>query len=80
MAVAKACGPVRGLALLDDLDHRFQLGRDPLIRHRERTVRAHLLQMTGDTIGAARLYREATSLTGNLIEQRYLLDTADLLG
>ncbi|WTL69360.1 sigma-70 family RNA polymerase sigma factor [Streptosporangium sp. NBC_01495] len=80
VAVAKAYGPVRGLALLDDLNRRFQLGQDPLIRQRERAVRAHLLQMTGDAAGAARLYREAASLTGNLVEQRYLLDQAGHLG
>nr|WP_083958722.1 DUF6596 domain-containing protein [Herbidospora mongoliensis] len=80
VAVAKAYGPVRGLALLDDLDRRFQLGRDPLVRRRERAVRAHLLLMTGDAAGAVRLYREAAELTGNLVERRYLLDQADRLG
>ena len=33
--------------------------QDPLTRQRERAVRAHLLQMTGDAAGAATLYREA---------------------
>ncbi|MFD0467078.1 RNA polymerase sigma factor [Nonomuraea thailandensis] len=80
VAVAKAYGPPRGLALLDDLNRRFRLDQDPLIRQRERAVRAHLLRMTGDAAGAARLYREAAALTGNLVEQRYLLDQADLLG
>ncbi|MGW2158047.1 RNA polymerase sigma factor [Nonomuraea sp. NPDC001699] len=79
VAVTKAYGPARGLALLDDLNHRFQLDRDPLVRRREHAVRAHLLSMTGDATGAARLYREAASLTGNQIEQRYLLDRADHL-
>jgi RNA polymerase sigma factor (sigma-70 family) len=80
VAVAKAYGPARGLALLDDLNRRFHLDQDPLIRQRERAVRAHLLQLTGDAAGAARLYREAASLTGNRIEQRYLLDRAHRLG
>ncbi|GAA3427948.1 RNA polymerase sigma factor [Streptosporangium sandarakinum] len=80
VAVAKAYGPARGLALLDDLNRRFQLDQDPLIRQRERAVRAHLLRMTGDAEDAARLYREAASLTGNQIERRYLLDQADRLG
>ncbi|GHE26137.1 RNA polymerase sigma24 factor [Streptosporangium violaceochromogenes] len=80
VAVAKAYGPARGLALLDDLNRRFRLDRDPLIRQRERAVRAHLVQMTGDAAGAARLYREAASLTGNQVERRYLLDRADRLG
>ncbi|MEV0757589.1 DUF6596 domain-containing protein [Streptosporangium sp. NPDC050280] len=80
VAVAKAYGPPRGLALLDDLNRRFRLDRDPLIRQRERAVRAHLLQMTGNVGDAARLYREAASLTGNQIERRYLLGRADRLG
>ncbi|MEU4426522.1 DUF6596 domain-containing protein [Actinoplanes sp. NPDC024001] len=80
VAVAKAYGPARGLALLDDLNHRHHLDRDPLTRQRERAVRAHLLQLTGDPTGAARLYREAAGLTGNHVERRYLLDRAGRLG
>ncbi|RSN15395.1 RNA polymerase subunit sigma-24 [Nonomuraea sp. WAC 01424] len=79
VAVTKAYGPARGLALLDDLNRRFQLDQDPLVRRREHAVRAHLLSMTGDAPGAARLYREAASLTGNRIEQQYLLKQADHL-
>ncbi|MFI9592802.1 RNA polymerase sigma factor [Nonomuraea sp. NPDC052265] len=80
VAVAKAYGPVRGLALLDDLNRRFRLDQDPLVRRRERAVRAHLLRMTGDAAGAAALYREAAALTANQIERRYLLDQAARLG
>nr|WP_047870388.1 sigma-70 family RNA polymerase sigma factor [Nocardiopsis sp. RV163] len=80
VAVAEAYGPARGLALLDDLDRRFALGRDPLTRQRERAVRAHLLERTGEGEGAAALYREAASLTGNRVERRFLLDRADRLG
>ncbi|MEV4551507.1 RNA polymerase sigma factor [Nonomuraea wenchangensis] len=80
VAVAQAYGPGRGLALLDDLNRRHRLDQEPLTRRRERAVRAHLLQMTGDTAGAARLYREAAALTGNQVEQRYLLDRAHRLG
>ncbi|MER7130593.1 RNA polymerase sigma factor [Streptosporangium saharense] len=80
VAVAKAYGPARALVLLDDLNHRFGLDRDPLVRQREHAVRAHLLRMTGDAANAARLYREAASLTGNQIERRYLLARADHLG
>ncbi|MCP2163427.1 RNA polymerase sigma factor [Goodfellowiella coeruleoviolacea] len=72
VAVAKAHGPVRGLALLDDLNRRHHLDREPLTRQRERAVRAHLLQLIGDTAAAARLYREAATLTDNQVEQRYL--------
>ncbi|MEV0630851.1 RNA polymerase sigma factor [Nonomuraea wenchangensis] len=80
VAVAQAYGPGRGLALLDDLNRRHRLDQEPLTRRRERAVRAHLLQMTGDTAGAARLYREAAALTGNQVEQRYLLGRAHRLG
>ncbi|TDB73202.1 RNA polymerase sigma factor [Micromonospora sp. KC721] len=79
VAVAKAYGPARGLALLDDLNRRYRLNQEPLTRQRERVVRAHLLQLTGDTAGAATLYREAASLTDNQVEQRYLLDRAHRL-
>ncbi|MEU1726741.1 DUF998 domain-containing protein [Nonomuraea sp. NPDC005692] len=76
VAVAHAYGPARGLALLDDLDRRHHLDRHPLTRQREHAVRAHLLQMTGDTTRAAALYRRAADLTANQVEQRYLLGKA----
>ncbi|WP_141579203.1 RNA polymerase sigma factor [Actinomadura sp. WMMA1423] len=79
VAVARAFGPARGLALLDDLNSRHHLDREPLTRQRERAVRAHLLQMTGDTATAAALYRQAAALTDNEVEQRYLLTQADRL-
>ena len=61
-----AYGPRRGLMLLDSL------ADDPLIRQRERAVRAHLLELNGDTQQAADLFREAAALTSNLSERRYL--------
>ncbi|OEV24317.1 hypothetical protein AN219_26135, partial [Streptomyces nanshensis] len=67
------------LALLDDLNRRHGLDRAPLTRQRERAVRAHLVQMTGDSAAAALLYREAAALTDNQVERRYLLDEADQL-
>ncbi|MBC6450964.1 RNA polymerase sigma factor [Actinokineospora xionganensis] len=76
VAVAKAHGPARGLALLDDLNQHHRLDEDPLTRQRERAVRAHLLQLTGNTAAAAELYREAATLTDNQVEQRYLLNKA----
>jgi RNA polymerase sigma factor (sigma-70 family) len=66
VAVAMAYGPRRGLMLLDSL------ADDPLIRQRERAVRAHLLELNGDTEQAADLFREAAALTHNLAERRYL--------
>lgn len=76
VAVAHAHGPARGLALLDDLNQRHHLDRHPLTRQREHAVRAHLLQMSGDTTLAAALYRQAAGLTANQVEQRYLLSKA----
>jgi RNA polymerase sigma factor (sigma-70 family) len=66
VAVAMAHGPRRGLMLLDNL------ADDPLIRQRQRAVRAHLLELNGDTQQAADLFREAAALTDNLAERRYL--------
>jgi RNA polymerase sigma factor (sigma-70 family) len=66
VAVAMAYGPRRGIVLLDSL------ADDPLIRQRERAVRAHLLELDGDTQRAAELFREAAALTDNLAERRYL--------
>jgi RNA polymerase sigma factor (sigma-70 family) len=66
VAVAMAYGPRRGIVLLDSL------ADDSLIRQRERAVRAHLLELDGDTQRAAELFREAATLTDNLAERRYL--------
>jgi predicted RNA polymerase sigma factor len=79
VAVAKAYGPDRGLALLAELNRRHHLDRQTLTRQRERAVRAHLLEMTGDTMAAAACYREAATLTANQVEQRYLYGRADRL-
>ena len=73
VAVAMAYGPRRGLMLLDNL------ADDPLIRQRERAVRAHMLELNGDTEQAADLFREAAALTDNLAERRYLEGRAQQL-
>ncbi|RLK25305.1 RNA polymerase ECF family sigma subunit [Micromonospora sp. M71_S20] len=80
VAVAHAYGPTRGLALLDDLNRGYHLDEDPLTRQRERAIRAHLLEMTGDTASAAARYREAAALTHNQFEERYLQRRAHRLG
>ncbi|MEU4652104.1 MULTISPECIES: RNA polymerase sigma factor [Nocardia] len=77
VAVAHAYGPARGLALLDDLNRRHHLDRNPLTQQREHAVRAHLLQQTGDRATATRLFRRAADLTSNTVEQRYLRAKAD---
>jgi RNA polymerase sigma factor (sigma-70 family) len=73
VAVAMAYGPRRGLALLDSLPD------DPLTRQRERAVRAHLLELSGDNQHAIALYQEAATLTRNLPERRYLEHRAQAL-
>ncbi len=40
--------------------------------HRLLSVRAHLLEKTGDTAGAHEHYRRAAKATASLAEQRYL--------
>jgi RNA polymerase sigma factor (sigma-70 family) len=66
VAAAMARGPAAGLALLEDLD-------EPLAgHHRLDAVRAHLLEMAGDTEGAAAYYRAAASRTTSIPEQHYL--------
>ncbi len=77
VAVSHAYGPARGLALLDDLNRRHHLDENPLTRHRERSVRAHLLDSNGDHAAAAEMFREAAELTANEVEQRYLRGKAD---
>ncbi len=68
VAVAMAHGPAAGLAMLEPLRS------DPAMRrhHRLYAVRAHLLELDGDTGGAAEDYRRAAQLTASLPEQRYL--------
>jgi predicted RNA polymerase sigma factor len=73
VAVAMAYGPRRGIVLLDSL------ADDPLIRQRERAVRAHLLELDGDAQQAAELFREAATLTDHLAERRYLEGRAEHL-
>ena len=60
-------GPAAGLALLDEVD-------ESLAGHyRLDAVRAHLLEMAGETDAAREHYREAAKRTTNLAEQRYLV-------
>ena len=75
VAVGMARGPADGLALVDTLLD------DPAMRrhHRTHAVRAHLLEMAGDTDAALPAYREAARLTASLPEQRYLNAQVDRL-
>jgi len=66
VAAAMAHGPSAGLAILDTVDERLAG------HHRLDAVRAHLLEMAGDTKAALTLYRAAAKHTTSLPEQRYL--------
>jgi predicted RNA polymerase sigma factor len=70
VAAAMADGPAAGLALLDELDERLNG------HYRLHAVRAHLLELAGDTAGALEHYRTAANGTTSLPEQRYLATRA----
>ena len=71
-AVAEAMvhGPSAGLALLDGLSE--QLGD----HHRLHSVRAHLLERSGDAVAAIAEFKAAAARTTNLREQHYLTTQA----
>ena len=66
VAAAMADGPAAGLAVLDTVEERLEG------HHRLDAVRAHLLELAGDTDGARAHYRAAAARTTSLPEQRYL--------
>jgi predicted RNA polymerase sigma factor len=66
VAAAMANGPAAGLALLGGLEERLAG------HYRLDAVRAHLLEMAGDTEAAVANYRRAANRTTSLPEQRYL--------
>jgi len=66
VATAMAHGPTEGLAVVDSVAERLDG------HYRLDAVRAHLLELSGDTQGAREHYRIAASRTTNLAEQRYL--------
>ena len=70
VAAAMAQGPSAGLALLDGLEER--LGD----HHRLHAVRAHLLELAGDTGNAVVEFRAAAARTTNIREQHYLTTQA----
>jgi RNA polymerase sigma factor (sigma-70 family) len=70
VAAAMAHGPSAGLALLDEVDERLTG------HYRLDAVRAHLLEMAGDTEAALAHYRAAASRTTSLPEQHYLATRA----
>jgi predicted RNA polymerase sigma factor len=68
VAVAMARGPAEGLELLASIEDDDRIAKD----HRLSAVRAHLLEMSGDAVGARAAYEEAASRTTSLPQQRYL--------
>jgi RNA polymerase sigma factor (sigma-70 family) len=69
VAAAMVHGPQKGLELLDALKHEPRIAQ----HHRIDAVRAHLLEMAGDTEAAAEYYRAAAGKTANFPERNYLL-------
>ncbi len=69
IAVAMVDGSAKGLELLDALRETPRIAE----HHRMDAVRAHLLEMAGETEEAARCYRAAAGKTANLPERNYLL-------
>jgi RNA polymerase sigma factor (sigma-70 family) len=68
IALAETDGPLAGLALLSTLDSDERMAG----HHRLLSVRAHLLEKTGDMAGAYDHYRRAAKATASIAEQRYL--------
>jgi predicted RNA polymerase sigma factor len=68
IALAETEGPAAGLALLSTLDSDERMAG----HHRLLSVRAHLLETTGDTAGAYEHYRRAAKSTASIAERRYL--------
>jgi RNA polymerase sigma factor (sigma-70 family) len=75
VAVAMADGPSSGLQRLETLATDKQLAED----HRLYAVRAHLLEMSGETAAACEAYRAAARRARNLPQQRYLIGRATRL-
>jgi predicted RNA polymerase sigma factor len=76
VAVAMVKGPFVALDLLDALSTDERIAT----HHRLDAVRGHLLEMTGDSAGAAAGYRRAARATTSLPERRYLEGRAASVG
>jgi predicted RNA polymerase sigma factor len=75
VAVAMVAGPAAGLDGLGALESDRRLAT----YHRVLATRAHLLEMSGDSAGAAACFREAARRTTSLPERRYLAGRAQRL-
>lgn len=72
VAVAMVHGPRAGLAVIGTLETDDRINHS----HRLHAVRAHLLELAGETRLAREAYQQAARLTANLPEQRYLATRA----
>jgi RNA polymerase sigma factor (sigma-70 family) len=72
VAAAMVHGPAKGLQLLEELANDARVAN----HHRLHAVRAHLLELGGDFVGAIGQYRSAAARTGSLPERNYLLTQA----
>jgi RNA polymerase sigma factor (sigma-70 family) len=72
VALAMYRGPQAGLELLAEVQTDPRLAAS----HRVAGVRGHLLELAGDTAGAAEAYHTAAQLTGSRPERDYLLRRA----
>ena len=70
IAAAMVHGPAKGLELLATIGERLEG------HHRLDAVRAHLLEMAGDSAGAIEHYRRAAERTTNVPERNYLIAQA----
>lgn len=68
VALAMVRKPQDGLELLRTLDNDARMAE----HHRLNAVRAHLLEMAGDRVGARSSYQAAARRTTSVAEQRYL--------
>ena len=75
VAVAMARGPDEGLKQLSTIEDDDRIAND----HRLAAVRAHLLEMSGDTTAARAAYEEAATKTTSVPQQRYLHTRANRL-
>jgi len=76
IATAMVHGPRTGLELLDALEADGRLA----MSHRLDAVRAHLLELAGDTEAAIALYLRAAGKTASVPERNYLANQAARLG
>ena len=72
VAAAMVHGPARGLDLLNALDKDDRVAS----HHRLEAVRAHLLELAGETAAAIAHYRAAAKKTASIPERNYLLTQA----